>query len=223
LESLLLCRIALGVLGTRRKLAQPPLLQDPPDRALGHLDPKTRSDPGFEIEAAPAHHPILDRVRPRLDEAIELGKLVLCQKRRAPRARAINQSFHPLGIVAINPVPQGLPVHGRHPRRLLPRGALQKRSQRQKAARLLHIANLPRLDAQIVSRAIPPRDLHNHHRLQANHRIERITKIQPWESTLYESGLSTVGIRRSALRRASAFMLAGNWLSGGICVPSRRT
>ena len=86
-----------------------------PDREAG-------LDQGLQVDPPPAHHAVPVRVRPPLDGGRQLGLLLGREPRLAPRPGPVVQAGEALGVVAVHPVAQGLPVHAGRPRRLLARG-----------------------------------------------------------------------------------------------------
>jgi hypothetical protein len=82
-------------------------------RALVRPRPEAPLDEVAQIGAAPARQAaVLGRVRPRLDPPFHLGLLRRRQARlRAGAARPVGQARDALGVVAVHPVAQRLPVH----------------------------------------------------------------------------------------------------------------
>ena len=88
-----------------------PAGQDPPDLALRQGHPEALGDHALQVDAAPAHHAVHRHLRPGLDDRDQRLDLPGRQPRRPPGPRPVDQPRDPLGIVAVHPVPQRLPVH----------------------------------------------------------------------------------------------------------------
>jgi len=165
---------------------------------------KALLDQVAQVDAAPAHHPMPGQVRTGLDPAFQLGLL----RRREPRlrtraARPIGQAGQPLGVVAVHPVAQGLPVHAAAGGRLRARVALQHQRDRQHPPGRLRIPRPRRLPPQVGGRQLGPRDCQRHAILpihppgEANH--ARSSRGITGESTIQAVGISALvsGSRRN--------------------------
>jgi hypothetical protein len=113
------------VLGPHRQAGEAEPAQDLADRALVQLDREAGLDPRLEVDPPPADHAIRLRVRSLLDDLFQLHQLLGREPWRRPRMRPVAQPGQALGVVAVDPVAQGLPVHPGMPRRVLARGAFQ--------------------------------------------------------------------------------------------------
>ena len=65
----------------------------------------------FDVDSAPADHPILPKVGTGLDPFGNLGLLPLRQPRRAARQWPVTEPTQALIIITMHPVAQRLPVH----------------------------------------------------------------------------------------------------------------
>jgi hypothetical protein len=168
-------------------------------RALVQPRPEAPFDAVAQIGAAPARQAaVLGRVRPRLDPPFHLGLLRRRQARlRAGAARPVGQARDALGVVAVRPVAQRLPVHAALGRRLAPRAALQHQRDRQHPTRRLRIPRPRRLPPQVRRRQFGPGDRHRHSSLpnpcpgEANHPHKRtrdhrrVNDPGPWYQTTF--------------------------------------
>ena len=68
-----------------------------------HLDPEGLGNPALQILPAPAHHPVLLRVRPGLDPSPEVRHLGRRKARNPHAFPAVGQPRQTFGIVAVNP------------------------------------------------------------------------------------------------------------------------
>jgi hypothetical protein len=103
--------------------------------ALVQTDAEQVRDPSLDVRAAPSHDLVFDQVRPSPHPARDLRLLIDRQTRRNAAAVPASQARHAVGIVAVNPVPQGLPVHASQPRRVLALAPVQDQGQRQQPPR----------------------------------------------------------------------------------------
>ena len=180
-ERLLRRRVALGVPRAHGQAPEAQPAQQLAHRALVQPRPEAPFDEVAQIGAAPARQAaVLGRVRPRLDPPFHLGLLRRRQARlRAGAARPVGQARDALGVVAVHPVAQRLPVHAALGRRLAPRAALQHQRDRQHPTRRLRIPRPRRLPPQVRRRQFGPGDRHRHSSLpnpcpgEANHPHKR--------------------------------------------------
>ena len=163
-ERLLGRGIAQRVLRAHRQASEAEPAQHLADRALVQPDPEAGLDQGLEVDPPPAHHAVPVRVRPPLHDRRQLGPLLRGEARLAPRAPPVVQAGEALGVEAVHPVAQGLPVHAGVPRRFLPRGPLQHHGQGEHPPRRLRIPAPRRLPAQPVGAQLLPRDRDRHPR-----------------------------------------------------------
>ena len=127
-------RIAVGVLGTCGKTAEVELAQQLADRALVQRHAEALGDALAQVRASPAHHPIPLRVRPLLDPGGEFGLLRRREAGLAPRRGSVGQPRKPLGVVAVDPIAQGLALHAAAPGGLLARVSLEDEGDGQHAS-----------------------------------------------------------------------------------------
>jgi hypothetical protein len=79
-----------------------------------------------------------------------LDQLVFVQTRLASRTRTVEQPFHAFGVIAVNPIPQSLPVHAGVAGGLVAARSVQDRRQSQKPSRLVRVADAPSLAPQFL-------------------------------------------------------------------------
>src|SRR5689334_99737 len=176
LERLLRRRVRLRVLGTHRQAGEAEPAQHLADRALVQPDREPRLEQGPEIDPAPAHHAVAVRIGALFDGRRQLGLLLGRETRPAPRPGPVAQARETLGVVTVDPVGQGLPVHAGRPRRLLPRGPLQHQRQGEHPPRRPRVPAPRRLAPQAARVQLAPRDRDRHPRppvSASNHRPTR--------------------------------------------------
>ena len=117
-----------------------------------------------EVGEAPAHHPVHRDVRPGLDDLHQRRDLPRREPRRPPRPRPVHQPGDPLGVVAMHPVPQRLPVHPAAPRCRRPVRSLHHQRDRQHPPRLSRARRPTRQTPQLRGRRLLPIDLDCHAR-----------------------------------------------------------
>lgn len=127
-----------------RKPAKAALIENAPNGPFRDLDPEAACNDRLEIGAAPADHAVFHRVRRRLHDLLQLRQLVWLEKGLATGTRPVKQSARPFRIIAVNPIPERLPVHSGHLGRIAPARAVKDRSKRQKAPGLIAIARQAR-------------------------------------------------------------------------------
>ena len=137
-------------------------MQQLADRALVQADREPPLDQGLQVDPAPAHHPVPLRVRPPLHDRRQLGPLLRGEARPAPGPGTVAEAGEALGVVAVHPVTQGLPVHAGRPRRGLARAALQHEGERQHATRRPRVPAPARRPSQLDRAQLLPRDPHRH-------------------------------------------------------------
>ena len=164
------------------------------DRALVHHHAEPRLDHTLQIDAAPAHDAVLLRVRALLDQFGKRRQIARAQPARRTRIVAVRQAQKPLGIVAMHPIAQRLPIHPAGLGRRLAINPLQDQRQRQHPARRTRVGRLPRRQTQFRRRQICPRDRDRRHfkppSLQQQHRV-RLSAIR---ESLHRSEFTAVGI-----------------------------
>src|SRR5690242_8272772 len=164
LERLLRRLVRLRVLGADREAREAEPAQDLADRALVQASPEAGLDQGLEVDPPPPHHAVAVGVRPPLDGGRQLRFLLGREPRPAPRPGPVAQARETLGVVAVHPVAQGLPVHAGVPRRLLPRAPLQHQRQGEHPPRGRRLPAPPRLPPQLAGAQLAPRDRDRHPR-----------------------------------------------------------
>jgi hypothetical protein len=152
------------VLRSDRQAGEAEPAQDLADRALVQPDREAGLDQRPQVDPPPAHHAVPVRVGPALHGRRQLGLLPGREARLAPRPGAIAQAREALGVVAVHPVAQGLPVHAGVPRRFLPRAPLQHQGQGERPSRGRRIPAPLRLAPQPVGARLLPRDRDRHPR-----------------------------------------------------------
>ena len=120
---------AFGRLGRTDRRAKPSRRGTLPTERSCSRTAKRASVSAPQVDPPPAHHAVAVGVRPALDGRRQLGLLLGRQPRPAPRPGPVAQAGEALGVVAVHPVPERLPVHAGVPRRFLPRGPLQHQRQ----------------------------------------------------------------------------------------------
>src|SRR4051794_35130731 len=133
-------RVSIRALGSIRR-------QRPTEPALG----RPKADPGVPV-----------RVRPALHGRRQLGLLSGREARLASRPGPVAQAGEALGVVAVHPIPERLPVHAGRPRRFLARGPLQHQRQGQHPSRGRRVPAPPGLAPQPDRARLLPRDRHRH-------------------------------------------------------------
>ena len=158
-------KVLLRMAWPRLQPRQAELVQPLADRAPAHLDPEPACDLGARVDAAPPHHLVPLRVGPGHHQGPQLGLLLGRQQRRTAGAGARSQAGNTVLIVAVHPVPQGLPIHAALLGRLLPRHTLQDQRDRQQPPYLGRLLARTGGRAQLRRRELAP--AHRHRRTHA--------------------------------------------------------
>jgi hypothetical protein len=95
----------------------------------------------------------------RKNQLLQLLHLGLRQRRRTAATRCIAQPGNPIGVVAVHPVAQRLPVHAAGRRRFGPRGPFQNIGDRQNTAGYPALAASRRSLPKLRRRQLQPRHL----------------------------------------------------------------
>jgi hypothetical protein len=159
---LLGCRVVRRVLRPHRQPPEAKPAQQRAHRPLGQPHLEARRDHRRKVSPSPAHHTMLRQVRALADQLCHNCLLFGQQPRLgANLAASVRQARQTLGVVAVHPVPQGLPVHAAGACRIRARRALQNQGQRQHPA--YRIPRPRRFPAQIRRVVLFARDQHRHH------------------------------------------------------------
>jgi len=124
-------------------------------------------DPPLQVDAAPPHHPVPLRIGARLHQRGEFGPLVRRQPRRRAGRAAVGEPREPLGVVTMNPVPKGPPIHAAGLRRGRAVRALKNQRDRQHPPRRASVLRPPCRRTRPRWRQVLPRDLNGHPSLPA--------------------------------------------------------
>jgi hypothetical protein len=133
-------------------------------RALVQPWPEAAFDAVAQVDTAPPHQAsLLGRLRSRFDPALHLRLLRRRQARlRTGTARPVGKARDAIGVVAVRPIAQGLPIHAALGSRLAPRPALQHQRDRQHPPRRLRIPRPRRFPPKVRRRQLGPGDRHRH-------------------------------------------------------------
>ena len=160
-ERLLGVRGGSGMLRAHRQTHEAERLQLLANRALVNRHAEPLLDRSAQIRLAPAYHAV--RLRPRLDKGRQFPKLCLVQATRWTGIAPVHKASQTLGIVAMNPVAKGLPVHAATTRRRRAVDPLQNQCQSQHPPRCPPIRRLARRRPQIHGAQLKPRNLDPRH------------------------------------------------------------
>src|SRR5450830_1724119 len=180
------CRLEPAVAELRQNLA---------DRAFVQRDAEAPLQLVAQIHAPPAHHPVTSRVGARLDQPGQHRLLFGREFRLGTRWRQIVQPGQALGVVAMHPIPQGLPIHAAGFGRRLAIRPVEHQRKRQYPPRCCPVLLPARSRPESRCRHIKPSDRNRcTHRccssFKSQHRV-RLSLI--WESP-NESIFGAVGI-----------------------------
>jgi len=115
------------------------------DRALVHRDAEQVFDLPLEVDAPPTHDAVPVRIRASLNKRGDLRLLFRAEQGRPARRFPVAQSLHALGVVTVDPVPEGLPVHAARLGSVRTIRSFQHQRNRQKPPRRLGILQASRL------------------------------------------------------------------------------
>ena len=135
--------------------------------ALVHGGAGARFDPALQVDAPPAHHPVCGRVGTLAHHARGFRLLSRAQARRGPDRATAGQPFQPFGVVAVNPVPQPLPVRPAAPGGGFALCPPRHQRDRQHAPRRPGILRLRRRCPKLTRRQIPSCDRNRPQNLRA--------------------------------------------------------
>jgi hypothetical protein len=103
---------------------------------------------GRQVDASPADYPIHFRIRSGLQPFGDPRHLLARQPWILARRLAVRQPLQTLRIVAVNPIPKGLPIHSSLTGRISPRRSLQNHRKRKHAPRRIRVPAHRRKPAQ---------------------------------------------------------------------------
>jgi hypothetical protein len=124
------------MIGPRLQARQAELVEPLADRAFMHLDREPTRHLGPDVYASPSDHIMFFRIRAVNDQFSQFSLLLLRQGRHASRRPAGFQALHSVGVVAVHPIAQGLPVHAVECGRLAAGTPVKNERQSQKTAHL---------------------------------------------------------------------------------------
>jgi hypothetical protein len=150
------------MLGPHRQAGEAEPAQNLADRALVQLDAEAPRDHRLQVDPPPAHHAVRSRIRSVLDDGLQLLHLLGREPWRRPRVGSVVQPGETLGVVAVDPVPQGLPVHPGVPRRVLTGMPLEHQRQGEHPPRRLGIAAARRRPPQVARVQLQACHRHRH-------------------------------------------------------------
>ena len=144
------------------------------------------------------------RIRPSQDQALQFPHLLSRQRRRAALVADIAQARNAVCVVAVNPVPQGLPVHAASLGRQGSWVPVQHHRQRQQPAGLLGIGRPRCRRTKPCAVQLRPRDRNRYHAThpEIDYGAYELTFTATWESHRSTSG--PVGISSPPQGRTSA-------------------
>src|SRR3978361_161378 len=197
----LLCRrVRLRVKGPRLQARHAQAAQQLAHCALVQRHRETRLDLRPQVHAAPPDHAVRLQVRPSQDQALQFPHLLSRQRRRAALVADIAQARNAVCVVAVNPVPQGLPVHAASLGRQGSWLPVQHHRQRQQPAGLLGIGRPRCRRTKPCAVQLRPRDRNRYHAThpEIDYGAYELTFTATWESHRSTSG--PVGIIRGLAR-----------------------
>ena len=107
-----------------------------------------------QIDAAPAHHSVLSTIRTGFDDCCEFGFLGRIEPRLRSARPAVGQTIGAIGIEAMHPVAQGLPVHAADPGCFAPVHPVVDGGDRQQPAAAVGISATRRKPAYFSGRIV---------------------------------------------------------------------
>jgi hypothetical protein len=130
------------------------------------LEASLPTDQRLQIDPPPAHHAVARRVRSPLHDPFQRPGLLAREPRPWPQVGPVTQAGETLGVVAMHPIPQGLPVHAGVPRRRRARGPFQHQRQGEHPPRRPRVPAARRLPPQGARAQLPSGDRHRHDSLR---------------------------------------------------------
>ena len=126
-----------------------------------------------DMRQAILDHTIALDLRTVGDQSCQLREQLFGQQARPTRSGTVAQAFHTRFVEAVNPVPQGLPIHSADAGRLLTADAIEHCRQCQKPAGNPTIPLQASLTSQVTRRNVLP-DRNSHHPVPP-----QITAVKP--------------------------------------------
>src|SRR5215210_3490116 len=109
-------------------------LEQPEHAGLAVAHPEAALDQPAQVTGAPGDAAVALELRAAQDQRLEGGQLPALVERAGPAgSRPVAQALHAFGIVAVDPVAEGLPGHPGEPGRLLARQAVERGGEREQA------------------------------------------------------------------------------------------
>jgi len=130
--------------------------------ALVQGDAEQLGDPRLDVRAPPPDNLVCLQIRPFAYPARDLALLLGRQPPRHPAAVPVGKAGHPVGVVAVNPVAQGLAVHASQPRRVLALAPVQHQRQRKQPTGHGRVVRPSRKPPQVSRSVFRPRDPNRH-------------------------------------------------------------
>jgi hypothetical protein len=126
-----------------------------------------------DMQQAILDHTVTLDLRTVGDQGCQLREQLFGQQARPTGSGTVAQAFHTSFVEAVNPVPQGLPIHSADVGSLLTADAIEHRRQSQKPARNPTVPLQASLTSQVARRNVSP-DRNGHHPVPP-----QITAVKP--------------------------------------------
>jgi hypothetical protein len=126
------------------------------------VDVKARLDQRLQVDPSPTHNTVPFQVWPLFDHALQRRHLLRRQPRLRPGMGAVVQTGEALGVVAMNPIAQGLSIHTGMLRRLGTRMPFQHECQGKHPPGGCRIAAALGLPPQLAGTQLQSRDRYGH-------------------------------------------------------------
>jgi hypothetical protein len=133
-EPLLRLQVGLGVPRSGLLPREVEALEQPEHPALAVAHAEAALDQGAQVAGPPGDTAVALQLRAPEDQRLEGRLLTLIECTRAAGAGPVPQALDALGIVAVDPVAEGLPGHAGEPCRFLPRQAVKRVGEREQAS-----------------------------------------------------------------------------------------
>lgn len=111
-------------------MGKPQIMKDLTDMAYMIIHVEPLLDDALQIDATPSHDAVLFEVGTGFDDLLELLQLFSAQTPLRSRRLTVNQPVRALRIEAVDPIPQGLPIHPPDPRGIAAAHAITHRCKR---------------------------------------------------------------------------------------------